>query len=365
MNPACHEMPDVLITGATGKLGPLLASELLQYGFQVRVLTRDLLAAQLSLGSLFSKVDVIVGDVTDLESVSRAVSGVNLVFHLAALLHINVPDDAIQREYERINVDGTRHVIQASQKWGVERMIFFSTIAVYGPGHWGSVFDELSPCNPQSKYAESKAKAEKMIAEVNLTTVTGPWITVLRLASVYGTRVTGNYKRLICAVEHGFFCIPSVGSIEHGKRKIHFDGACRTLIHEEDVVSGALLAAIHPRAKGKTYNLTDGMVHSLQSIVQSMATGLSKSVILLRVPSGPLHFFSLVSKNISHRLPHFMTHPLLNMAYVLDKLMECCGVDGQKIQSELGFVPQYDLIRGWRQAVNKVSSGSSAIDDMN
>ncbi len=344
-------MSTYLVTGATGKLGPLLVAGLLQHGFQVRILVRCCSSAVMVFGALFSEVDVIVGDITDFESVSRAVSGVDVVFHLAALLHVNVPDEAMQREYERINVEGTRHVIQACQQWGVGRMVFFSTIAVYGPGRWGSVFDERSPCNPQSKYAESKVKAEKMVEQANLTSSGGPWITVLRLASVYGTRVTGNYKKMICAVDHGFFFIPAVDSIKHGKRKIHFDGARRTLIYEEDVISGALLAATHPHAKGRTYNLTDGEIHSLQSILYAMATGLSKKVLLIKAPPGLFHLFSNISKNISRLLPHFVACPLLNVAYALDKLMECCGVDGQKIQSELGFVPQYDLKRGWRQAV--------------
>jgi UDP-glucose 4-epimerase len=81
---------------------------------------------------------------------------------MAALLHIVNPSLALRAEYERVNVSGTANVIQAAQAQGVQRVVFFSTIAVYGHGHRG-VFTEATPPQPDSLCGASKLAAEQLV----------------------------------------------------------------------------------------------------------------------------------------------------------------------------------------------------------
>ncbi|MBF0202281.1 MAG: NAD-dependent epimerase/dehydratase family protein [Desulfamplus sp.] len=366
------ESQKVLITGATGKIGNLLAAELLRHNFKVRILVRKGSSSRLS-HLLSSDVGIFKGDIRDFTTVSRAMEGVSLVFHLAALLHINLPEPSrvqfMEQEYYDINVLGTWNIFKAALHHGVKRVVFFSTVAVYGPGKNGETFFEESPLNPGTPYAATKALGEKLAMDINnilASKGSSPLVTVLRPASVYGAGVTGNYLRLIKALRRGFFIIPR-GS----KTPL---GAVRTLVHERDVLRGAILAATHPEASGKTYNLTDGTTHTLQDIALSIAGALGKKVVLIKVPSRcfcflarslgrkialikvPSRFFYfpagvLGKKVILFKVCSSFFYFLAGALHALDKLMERCAVDGSKIERELGFTPEYDLKRGWGVAL--------------
>ncbi len=117
-----------LVTGATGAIGPRLVAELLQQKYRVRVLSRRRPDPQLFPDS----VEVVTGDITDRENVRAAVSGVQYVFHLAALLHITNPTPELRSDYERINVSATRLIAEEAAHAGAARLIYFSTVKVYG-----------------------------------------------------------------------------------------------------------------------------------------------------------------------------------------------------------------------------------------
>ncbi|MGZ4203195.1 MAG: NAD-dependent epimerase/dehydratase family protein, partial [Thermoleophilaceae bacterium] len=117
-----------LVTGATGFIGGHLAQRLVEEGYQVRCLARDT-----SDTSLLERLDVEIapGDLTSAGSLARAAKGCRYVFHCGAL----VSDWATTKEIARINVEGTRNVLQASLDASVERFVHFSTTDVYGyPG---------------------------------------------------------------------------------------------------------------------------------------------------------------------------------------------------------------------------------------
>ena len=139
----------VLVTGATGAIGPLLVAHLLDNGHQVRVLLR-----QSSLPQLISKnVDIAQGDVRDPASLLDALDHVDVVFHLAAKLHINAPSKDQYTAYDQINVAGSANVAKAAVEKGVKRMVHFSTINVYGPSKPSSgLLDENTPLNPQKDH---------------------------------------------------------------------------------------------------------------------------------------------------------------------------------------------------------------------
>jgi len=236
---------NILVTGATGAVGPRVVHVLSAAGYRVRTLSLD----QPSKGQWSDDVETRIGDVTDQLAVQSAMRGVDAVVHMAALLHIVNPPPDLQEKYERVNIGGTASVVEGAIKAGVKRVVLFSTIAVYGPSD-SCVLDELSPTHPDTFYAQTKCAAEKIV--LNARGANGqPLGTVLRLGAVYGSRIKGNYERLTHALASHRF-IP----IGNGLNR-------RTLVYDKDVGRAAALAVSHPAAAGRVFNVTDGAFHTL------------------------------------------------------------------------------------------------------
>lgn len=141
-----------LVTGATGFIGRHVVDQLLLAGDTVRVLTRgDHPIPQAWL----DHVEVINGELNDLRTLQKAVSGCGAVFHLAAELR-----DPTKLDY--INIEGTRCLLEMCDKSGVRRLIHLSSVGVMGVTHKGDV-DETEPCHSQNHYESSKYAAEKLI----------------------------------------------------------------------------------------------------------------------------------------------------------------------------------------------------------
>jgi len=100
----------VLVTGATGAIGPRVVDALHNTGYQIRAFSFDAPTA----GMFPQSVEVLIGDVTDQIAVQSAMQGVDAVVHMAALLHIVNPPPGLREKYERINVGGTATVVEAA-----------------------------------------------------------------------------------------------------------------------------------------------------------------------------------------------------------------------------------------------------------
>jgi nucleoside-diphosphate-sugar epimerase len=313
-----------LVTGASGAIGASLVEQLLAHNFGVLALLR----ASSGREHLNSRVEIIEGEITDGESLRRAVDGVDTVFHLAAKLHVNAPSSSLRDEYRNVNVEGTRLLAEAAQAAGVERLIFFSTVNVYGASVNGELSDEASTPKPESIYAETKLEAEKIVLG------TLPSV-VLRLAAVYGPRMKGNYPLLVEALRKGRFV-----KIGDGRNR-------RSLVHVEDVCRAALLVGDTPKAIGETYNVTDGKVHTLNEVIDAISVALKKSPPRLRLPVGPTRALAGVLEDGAHLFG--IKSPIGRNT--VDKLNEDVAVSSKKIERELGFEPRVDLLTGWCKTV--------------
>lgn len=319
-----------LVTGATGVVGVPLVQELLRRGHSVRVLTRS----EIEPDFFGPPVEIACGDLSDVSAISSAAKSIDWIFHLAAKLHVNDPGENALEEYRSVNVEGTRNLLTASVENGVKKIIFFSTINVYGPGRREQTFDETSEPNPIGIYAESKRTAEEIVLAAVNENGEKPGI-VLRLAAVYGSRMKGNYVRLVEAVSRGRFVL--IGS---GKNR-------RTLVHQADVARAAVLAAEHA-AGGSVYNVTDGSIHTLKDIVAAIGEAAGKKGFRLSLPEMPIRIgvaaVEKLARTIGIRLPVSTS--------LLEKFLEDVAVDGGKIHSELGFRPEFDLAAGWRETLH-------------
>jgi nucleoside-diphosphate-sugar epimerase len=321
-----------LVTGATGAIGPCVVKALRVAGHRIRILARDVAA----LGSVPVGIDVRVGDITDPASVQSAMEGSEIVVHMAALLHVVNPTLDLQEEFRRVNVSGTETLVENAVKFDVKRVILFSTIAVYGV-NIGQVLTENSPTHPGSLYAKSKLEAEQLV--LNAKRRDGqPLGTVLRLATVYGSRIKGNYQRLLKALSKGRF-IP-----------VGLDQNRRALIYERDVAEAAVLASGHPSAGGKIYNVSDGQIHTLREIIGAICESLERNPPHFSLPIGPVRFITGVVEDVARMIG--LESPIGRTT--VDKYTEDVAVSSERIQRELGFVPQYDLAAGWQEAIQEM-----------
>lgn len=149
----------ILVTGGAGYIGSTLVPELLQAGHQVRVLD-SLLFGQTSLLPFFinKNFEFIKGDIRDVETVKKAVAGMDVIIHLAAI--VGAP--ACKKDpvlTEQVNYQGTININDA--RTPDQKMFYASTGSVYGKVE--NICTEDSPTNPLSSYGETKLRSEKAV----------------------------------------------------------------------------------------------------------------------------------------------------------------------------------------------------------
>lgn len=319
-----------LVTGATGMIGPALVNQLLRDDWKVRIIVRRSFDPR-----LFTKsIEGINGNIADAHSLRPIMEDVDVIFHLAAKLHLNNPSLRQSQEYHRINVDGAMNVAEAAVGAGVKRMVHFSTVSVYGPSYGLAPYTESSPLQPQSLYAETKMQSEEGILKIFEGNHRSS-VVILRLAAVYGPRLQGNYRTLVKAIQRGLFY-----PVGNGQNR-------RTMIYIDDLVRAAILAAEHPKAAGMVFNVTDGEIHTLKEVLKAIACALGKRPPRFHLPGGPMQAVSA----IVDRFTESLRLPAPKLRLLVDKMMEDVAVSGEKLSRRLSFRPRYDIEQGWQAAL--------------
>ena len=140
----------VLLTGSTGYLGSQIARELANRGTPFRALVRDPARAP-------AQCEVVAGDLLDAEALKRALVGVDRVIHVAALVKMWVRD---RREFQRVNVDGLKALLETAAEAGVQRVVYTSSFIALGPSADANAGEGLRhPGRFSNEYEESKARA--------------------------------------------------------------------------------------------------------------------------------------------------------------------------------------------------------------
>jgi NAD dependent epimerase/dehydratase len=179
----------VLVTGAGGFIGSHLTERIVAEGARVRAFVRYNSRADVGLlcqlpSEIFSQLEVIAGDLRDVEAVREAVCGVDAIFHLGAL--IAIPYSYLHpREVIETNVMSTVNVLMAAREYGVRRIVHTSTSEVYGTAQYVPI-DEFHPLQGQSPYSASKIGADKVV-ESFYCSFDLP-VTTLRPFNTYGPR---------------------------------------------------------------------------------------------------------------------------------------------------------------------------------
>ena len=177
----------VLITGAGGFIGSHLTELCVQQGYAVRAFVHynsEGRRGWLDSSSVGDDIEVISGDIRDMDAVSRAMAGCSRVFHLAAL--IGIPYSYLSpMAYVRTNVEGTYNVLEAARNLSVERVVVTSTSETYGTAQYVPI-DEKHPAVGQSPYAATKVGADQLALSYHLSFDLPVW--VVRPFNTYGPR---------------------------------------------------------------------------------------------------------------------------------------------------------------------------------
>ena len=312
-------MTSVLVTGAGGFLGTALVPELGRAGFRVRALLRDLA----TVPSFLSEVEVVAGDVCDDRRVKEAMADCDAVVHLAAKVH-SMDGYGHQREYDAVNVEGTRHVLDAAVASGTTRVVFVSSAKVFGEETQGCV-DETCPPHPQTPYGWSKWKAEQLVSEYSQR---GDVMGVsLRLPMVYGQTKRGNLFRMIEAIDAGRF--PPLPRLP----------AVRSLLHVDNCVQAVIRCLQAPQFNRAAYIVADADSYSVTDLSDQIRRELGKGFPRWRVPLWALKggarcgdLFRAVSG-----------HPALLTTEHLMKLIGDAWYSPAAFMRELGYRPLYSF----------------------
>src|SRR5260370_20312697 len=149
----------ILVTGASGFVGSAVVRQLLKAGHQVRALVRSA-SSRINLADL--QAEIVEGDLRDVESLVRAMAAIRFVFHVAAdyRLWARNPQDIV-----RTNVEGTRNLMTAALRAGVERTVYTSSVATLNARPDGKASDETFRLEAQAAvgaYKYSKVLAERL-----------------------------------------------------------------------------------------------------------------------------------------------------------------------------------------------------------
>jgi nucleoside-diphosphate-sugar epimerase len=325
-------MPDssplVVVTGATGAVGPAVVREALSRGYRVRALVRT----PPSAGLLPAAVECRLGDICDERTARSVLDGATHVLHLAALLHLTSAADRLRAPYAETNTTAVSRLVRLAAPAGIARFVFFSTIAVYGSGR-DEVLTEQSEPLPDTEYGRSKLLAEAAVLEARRADGS-PLGVVLRPAAVYGSRVRGNYRTMLVALA-GRRPMP----VRPGENR-------RTLVFDEDLAAAAVTALSHPSAPGRIFNVTDGTTHSLREVTDAMCRALGRKPPAIGVPAAPL---LAMLRAVG---PVAAAGPLRSVRTLLEKYSEQVMVEGTRIQRELGVSPRVMLDEGWQRTVD-------------
>ncbi len=253
----------VAVTGGTGCLGQPLVEKLIKGGSHLKLLVLP------SITSIDKKVEIISGDLNSPDALDRLCMDCDLVFHLAGKVHSVPGTGKEEQEFYQVNVEGTRNLLEAAKKNKVKRVVFYSTVGVYGKDadfHG----DELSLCRPSTVYAESKYLAEQLV--LSSSNDGGPEGVVLRFPVVYGPLDRGNVAKLIKAI--------------HSRLFFYFgDGNClRSMISSGNAAEAALRAALVSRAASEVFCVTDGRNYTINELVDSICHALDISWRPYHVP---------------------------------------------------------------------------------
>jgi nucleoside-diphosphate-sugar epimerase len=305
-------VPTALVTGAAGVMGARLTARLRKAGWQVRalVLPGDPLRARVeALGC-----EVREGNVADAPSLAGVCDGVDLVYHLAAVI---ISHDLTV--FERVNRDGTAHVLAEAQRAGVPHFVYVSSASVVYPR--------------RTRYAESKLQAEELVKR------SGVPYTIVRPTLVY-EQAGGQELMMFLAYLKRFPVVPFIGAGQARKRPVW----------SEDIVDGLVRLADAPVTRGKTYNFSGAEAISMRELAELLLLHHDK-------PRPFLHLPVWLCRVLAALLALFMKRPPLTPSAIAG-IVNDADLDPTEAMRDLGYAP-LGVRDGFQRCFPKVAQAAA------
>jgi nucleoside-diphosphate-sugar epimerase len=311
------------VTGGSGFVGGALIRRLARDGLRVRALARsERSASQVAEAG----AEAIRGDLTEPEALRNGATGCDVAFHAAARLGEWGPWE----EFERINVQGTRNVIEACRAAGVRRLVHVGTEAALVTGQPLVMVDESAPLRPDSKapYCASKALAEQAVRDASgdgLETV------VVRPRLIWGPGDTTVLPAIFAAVKKGQFAW--IGGGRHKTSTAYID----------NTVEGLVLAAERGRP-GEAYFVTDGEPVEFRDFVTRQLDALGVQAPDRTLPLPLARAVAVGLEGAWRGLHRKGSPPLTRTAVWLSAVEVTIKID--KARRELGYDPPVSIDEG-------------------
>jgi nucleoside-diphosphate-sugar epimerase/glycosyltransferase involved in cell wall biosynthesis len=317
----------VLVTGANGFVGRRLCAELNSAGF-------DVLRAVRRYDDLPKTVEL--SDLTSDHAMRDALISVDLVIHLAAVVHVmGDVNDSLEQVYQLINVDFSMRLAAAASHSGVKRFIFLSSVKVCGESSVSQPFSERDAANPSGPYSVSKWNAERELFSIAKST--GLELVILRAPLVYGPGVRANFFKLMAAVGSR---MPLPLLMLSNKR---------SMIYIENLVSALIVCSEHPSAAGETFHVADEISTTLPELVNEIS-------------------FAFGFRNRLFPLPIWILKAVAEVAgknQQFQRLTNQLEIDSRKIRSQLDWSPAYSLRDGIKSTVEWYKSRRNIVESDN
>jgi len=304
----------IVVTGGTGFIGSRLVHKLAESGHEVNALVRT--SSDLtSLKGCLDKINLVYGDVTNPSSLKGVFDGVDEVYHCAGITYMGGKKNPL---LQKINVDGTRHVLEASRLAGVRRVVHVSSITAVGISGPNRKFDEESPWNFDTidlEYARTKYVAEQIVAE---EVRKGLDCVIVVPAFVFGAGdINFNAGRIIKDVYN---------------RKMPFYPLGGICVVDVEIVAETLIAAMNQGRKGERY-IVGGDNVSFKELAQTIMKVTGVHQLSLPLPIWAAHFITYLLKFSKERN---RISKLFNMSMftVASKFLY---FDSSKAERELGM----------------------------
>jgi len=283
----------ILVTGAAGEIGSRLTRRFHELGHQVRalVLPGDALVSRLG-----ETAQVHFGDITKPETLAAAFAGVDVVYHLAAVLLCEKLE-----LFQVVNVEGTRHVVEAAETANVRHLVHISSASVVYPN--------------TTHYSRSKRQGEAIVTACRST----QW-TVVRPTLVYD-RGGGLEFKLYADFVRRYPVVPMVAGGHARKSPVHVD----------DLLGGLAAMAGNPVTFGKTYNLSGGETVTLRELAELMLKQQGRAKPMVTVPASLCRIAARAWGVLNHR-PMLMEHTLAGLTQDAD-------LDHSAATLDLGYKP--------------------------
>jgi nucleoside-diphosphate-sugar epimerase len=328
-----------VITGATGLLGSHIAEALVGRGERVRAFVRPTSDVSFlhALGA-----EQAVGDLHDPESLRRAVDEADVVYHCAA----RVGDWGPWSLYRREIIDATGHLLGACRAAGVGRVLYVSSVTVYGhPRDAGGPITEDAPLGQRLYWFWDYYCRSKIAAEA-LARAAGPNVTIVRPSWIYGPRDRTSLPRLMAAFRAG-----RVRLIGSGDNLLN-------IVYAADVAEGAILAANHPEAGGRAYNLCSEGEVTQRQFLDALTEALGRPPVRRRLPFGLAYAAGFMAEVIGRvirlkRPPHITR-------YAVGLVGRPTRFSIGRARDQLGWQPRVGAREGLRRALEWYTARSAS-----